>query len=150
MSLYCVSRKILITAMLLYNKPNHLQTPYKGVARPLWENAVREAGTLIGKLGENFSNIKRPKLGKPKSKPISCNKEKDTLRDFQEYHNTFAYVDTIIVETSKFERNGNPKFSQIQVGCLLYGFNSRGGTGKFFLPLNLIASEYIFFVLPSP
>ena len=27
---------------------------------------------------------------------------------------------------------------------------TRGGTGKIFLALNLIASEYIFFVLPSP
>ena len=27
---------------------------------------------------------------------------------------------------------------------------TRGGTGQIFLALNLIASEYIFFVLPSP
>ena len=27
---------------------------------------------------------------------------------------------------------------------------NRGGTGEIFLALNLIASEYIFFVLPSP
>ena len=69
-----VNKELLITAMLLCSNTKRLTKNPIGVFLELWIKSVKEPGTVLGDLGNNFYLPESPKLGTPKSKSKYCQK----------------------------------------------------------------------------